>query len=244
MSPADGQVALVTGASRGIGRAIAEELAAAGYTVVVNHRDSADEAEALAKRIRRGVAVRADVADPAAVRAMAARVVDTYGRLDVLVNNAGATMPGDWRTLAPETWRRCIDVNLTGVFNCIQVFGPILARTGRGRVVNIGSTYAGMGVGVIAAYAAAKAGVASLTTSFARELAPEVAVNLVAPGNIDTDMTRSVGDEFVKSVIERTPLRRLGDPAEIAALVRFLVSADAAFITGQTIVSDGGHVLG
>ncbi|MFC0435082.1 SDR family NAD(P)-dependent oxidoreductase [Kutzneria buriramensis] len=244
MTAADEQVALVTGASRGIGRAIAEQLSAAGYAVVINHRDSADDAGALARRLERGMVVQADVADPVAVRAMAARVMATYGRLDVLVNNAGATMPGDWRTLAPETWRRCIDVNLTSVFNCIQVFAPMLARTGRGRVVNIGSTYAGMGVGVIAGYAAAKAGVIALTTSFARELAPQVAVNLIAPGNIDTEMTRSVGDEFVQSVIDRTPLRRLGDPADIAALVRFLVSENAAFITGQTIVSDGGHALG
>jgi 3-oxoacyl-[acyl-carrier protein] reductase len=119
-------------------------------------------------------------------------------------------MPGDWRTLEPSLWRRCLEVNLTGVFTCVQVFGPILARTGRGRIVNIGSTYAGMGVGVIAAYAAAKAGVASLTALFAKDLAPEVTVNLVAPGNIDTAMTRSAGPEFVDSVIAGTPLGRLG----------------------------------
>jgi 3-oxoacyl-[acyl-carrier protein] reductase len=242
----DGQVALVTGASRGIGRAIAEELSSAGYTVVINHRDSQDDAERVAERINQksaSLVVQADVADRAAVGDMAGAVLGAFGRLDVLVNNAGATMPGDWQTLDSQVWRRCVDINLTGVFNCIQALGPMLAASGRGRIVNIGSTYAGMGVGVIAAYSAAKAGVASLTTSFAKELAPEVTVNLVAPGNIDTDMTRSVGPEFVESVIAQTPLKRLGDPAEIAAAVRFLVSDDASFITGQTIVLDGGHAL-
>jgi 3-oxoacyl-[acyl-carrier protein] reductase len=239
----DERVALITGGSRGIGRAIVTELASAGYTVVINHRDSADDARAVAKEVGGGLVVRADVADAAAVRAMAGEVAESFGRLDVLVNNAGTTMPGDWQTLDPESWHRCVDVNLTGVFNCIQTFGPILAESGGGRIVNIGSTYADMAVGVIAAYAAAKAGVASLTRTFARELAPEVTVNMIAPGNIDTDMTRSVGPEFVDSVIEQTPLRRLGDPGEIAGLVRFLASEAAAFITGQSLVADGGHSL-
>lgn len=239
----DGQVALVTGASRGIGRAIVEELSSSGYTVVVNHRDSQTEAEELAEQVNRSLVVQADVAEWAAVDSMLDAIITTFGRLDVLVNNAGATMPSDWRAIDPQVWRRCLDVNLTGVFNCIRAFGPVLAETGRGRIVNIGSTYSGMGVGVIAAYSAAKAGVASLTTSFAKELAPDVTVNLVAPGNIDTEMTRSVGAEFVDSVIARTPLKRLGYPAEIAAAVRFLVSEDASFITGQTIVLDGGHSL-
>ena len=214
-----------------------------GYSVVVNHRDSQAEAEKLAGQINRSLVVQADVADRAAVGAMLDAVITTFGRLDVLVNNAGATMPSDWRTIDPQVWRRCLDVNLTGVFNCLQAFSPVLAETGRGRIVNIGSTYSGMGVGVIAAYSAAKAGVASLTTSFAKELAPDVTVNLVAPGNIDTEMTRSAGTEFVDSVIARTPLERLGDPAEIAAAIRFLVSKDASFITGQTVVLDGGHSL-
>ena len=239
----DEKVALVTGASRGIGRAIVEELSSLGYSVVVNHRDSQAEAEKLAGQINRSLVVQADVPDRAAVGAMLDAVITTFGRLDVLVNNAGATMPSDWRTIDPQVWRRCLDVNLTGVFNCLQAFSPVLAETGRGRIVNIGSTYSGMGVGVIAAYSAAKAGVASLTTSFAKELAPDVTVNLVAPGNIDTEMTRSAGTEFVDSVIARTPLERLGDPAEIAAAIRFLVSKDASFITGQTIVLDGGHSL-
>lgn len=243
---AEQRVALVTGASRGIGRAIAEELAAAGYAVVVNHRDSQKDAEAVAaavERHTRGLVVAADVADGDAVRAMADQVRRTFGRLDVLVNNAGTVLPGDWRTLETETWRRCLEVNLTGVFHCIQAFGDSVTASGHGRVINIGSTYAGIGAGEIAAYSAAKAGVASLTRSFAKELAPHATVNLIAPGNIDTDMTAAAGPEFVQEVVTRTPLRRLGRPEEIAGLTRYLVSEDAAFITGQSFVADGGHSL-
>jgi 3-oxoacyl-[acyl-carrier protein] reductase len=242
----NGQVALVTGGTRGIGRAIVEELVDAGYAVAINHRDSAREAEVLAEHVDQcatSLVVRADVADRDAVQDMADIVLGTFGRLDVLVNNAGATFAGDWRNLAPAVWRRTLDVNMTSVFNCIQAFAPALAATGCGRIVNIGSTYAQMGVGAIAAYAAAKAGVTSLTQSFARELAPHVLVNAVAPGNIDTDMTRAAGEEFVKSTIARTPLARLGHPSEVAQIVAFLVSDAAAFITGQTIVLDGGHSL-
>ncbi len=240
------QVALVTGSSRGIGRAIVEELADAGYVVVINHRDSARAAQELAEHVdqhTRSLVVCADVTDRDAVQHMADAILGTFGRLDVLVNNAGATLAGDWRKLDPVTWSRCLDVNVTSAFNCIQAFAPALAATGRGRIVNIGSTYAQMGVGAIAAYAAAKAGVVSLTTSFAKELAPHVLVNTVAPGNIDTDMTRAAGEEFVSATIARTPLARLGHPSEVAHVVAFLVSDAASFITGQTIVLDGGHSL-
>ncbi|WP_165964521.1 3-oxoacyl-ACP reductase family protein [Actinomadura sp. KC216] len=239
-------VALVTGGARGIGRSIAEQLADDGFGLVINYARSEADATELAERLAARtttMAVQADVSDRAAVQGMADSVRDRFGRLDVLVNNAGVTMAGDWRSLDPAEWRRTLDVNLTGSFNCIQAFTPLLRKAGVGRIVNIGSTYADIGGAPIAAYSAAKSGIDSLTKVFAKELAPDILVNCVAPGNIDTEMTRSAGEDFVQTIIEQTPLRRLGAAVEVAKSVAFLVSDAAGFITGQTLVIDGGHSL-
>ena len=241
------RVALVTGASRGIGRSIAETLASRGYSVVVNYLRSGTAAEDVVRGFPasvRGITCQADVSVPDEVAAMATAVAEEFGRLDVLVNNAGQTLVGDWRTLDGDTWNEVLRVNLGGTFNCLQAFAPMLLESDCGRVVNISSVYSDIGNGFVAGYAAAKAGVRSLTKVFAKELAPKVLVNAVAPGDIDTEMTREAGEEFIASTIEQTPLGRLGRPEEIAALVAFLVSEDAAFITGQTIVADGGRTLG
>lgn len=241
------KVALVTGGSRGIGRSITGTLAGQGYSVVVNYLSSRAAAEEVVNQLPsgvRGLAYQADVSRPDEVAAMAVAVKAEFGRLDVLVNNAGQTLVGDWRTLDGNAWNVALQINLGGTFNCIQAFAPMLLESDRGRVVNIGSIYSDIGNGFVAGYAAAKSGVRSLTKVFARELAPKVLVNAIAPGDIDTEMTRAAGEEFIAAVIEQTPLGRLGEPAEIAALVAFLASPEAGYITGQTIVVDGGRTLG
>lgn len=240
------RVALITGGSRGIGRATAERLASAGYSIVVNYLESKKPAEEVVTGLPvsvRGLAIQADISRRDAVATMAERVTEEFGHLDLLVNNAGQTLPGDWRTLDAATWDRALQVNLTGVFNCTQAFAPLLARSDQGRIVNIASIYSEIGNGFVSGYAAAKAGIRSLTRMFAKELAPGVLVNAIAPGDIDTEMTRAAGPEFIAGTVERTPLKRLGSPEEIAAIVEFLASAEASFITGQTIVVDGGRSL-
>jgi 3-oxoacyl-[acyl-carrier protein] reductase len=215
--------------------------------VIVNYVESQAAAEEVVKHLpagTRGLAVQADVARPEMVAAMAERVNDEFGRLDVLVNNAGQTLPGDWRTLDPASWERALQVNLTGVFNTVQALSPLLESSGNGRIINVSSIYSDIGVGFVAGYVSAKAAVRSLTRVLAKELAPKVLVNAIAPGDIDTEMTRAAGPDFIAATIEKTPLGRLGKPEEIAALVAFLASDEAAFITGQTIVIDGGRSLG
>lgn len=254
LSPVDGevrimseaQVALITGGARGIGRAIACELAASGYCIAMNYNKSESQAMALTEELTSKThvkAIRADVTDRRAVSGMAEIIMQEFGRLDVLINNAGATVAGNWRALEESQWQMAIDANLTGTFNCIQTFAPLLSDTGRGRIINIGSTYANIATAAIAAYSAAKAGVESLTRVFAKELAPNVLVNAIAPGNINTEMTREAGQEFITQTIQHTPLARLGEPAEIAKIAAFLLSESASFITGQIIVVDGGHSL-
>jgi 3-oxoacyl-[acyl-carrier protein] reductase len=240
-----GQVALVTGGSRGIGRAVALRLAAAGAAIVVTYARQADAAEETVERVRRagGVASaeRFDVGDAAESRAAIERIVDREKRLDILVNNAGVAVDGLVVRLKDEDWERALRVNLTGVFHCTRAALRTMMRARYGRVVNVTSVVAAMGNAGQAAYAAAKAGVVGFTRSLAREVSSRgITVNAVAPGFVDTEMTEGLGEAqkgFYASVI---PAGRMGRPEEIASAVEFLASPDAGYVTGHVLHVNGG----
>jgi 3-oxoacyl-[acyl-carrier protein] reductase len=244
--PLAGQVALVTGASRGIGAAIAVELAAAGATVVVNYASSPEAARAVVAGIEasggKAWAHQANVAEEDQVEAMVKAVLEREGRLDVLVNNAGITRDGLLMRMKTADWQSVIDLNLTGVFLCTRAVSRAMLKARRGRIINITSVVGLMGNPGQANYSAAKAGVIGLTRSNAAEFAARgVTVNAVAPGFIESDMTAELDKE---PILQAIPLGRMGTTAEVAAAVRFLAAdAAAAYMTGQVLQVDGGLVM-
>ncbi len=239
-----GKVALVTGSTRGIGRAIAEALAAAGARVAVVGRDL-PRAERAATEIGRGAkGFACDVSDTAAVSALVTDVEASFGAIDILVNNAGLTKDNLIMRLKDEDWDTVIDANLRGAFASIRAASRGMMKRRSGRIINISSVVGVIGNRGQANYAASKAGLIGLTKSVAKELASRnILCNAVAPGFIATDMTAALGDEQRQALERQIPLERLGSPADIASAVVFLASDHAAYITGQVLVVDGGMVM-
>jgi 3-oxoacyl-[acyl-carrier protein] reductase len=231
-----GKRALVTGGSRGIGLAIVQELARAGAEVVIGYRSGADEASALADEVG-GRAVQADIASPEE----AARLVEGAGDLDILVNNAGLTRDGLLARMSDEDWREVIETNLSSVFyTCRAVTRPMM-RKRAGAIVNVSSIVGLHGNFGQTNYAASKAGIIGFTKSLARELGSRgVRANVVAPGYVKTRLTDVLPEEATSLMLTNTPLGRLGDPEDVAGAVRFLCSDEAAFITGDVLLVDGG----
>jgi 3-oxoacyl-[acyl-carrier protein] reductase len=238
--PLIGQVALVTGGGRRIGRSIALRLARAGADVAVNYKESADEAAEVAAEIgkmgRHAAAIRADVSRAEQVRELFGAVEREFGRLDILVNNAGVFFGVPFAELTEEQWDFTLDINLKAQYLCAQAALPLLRRSGHGRIVNISSIGAYQPKPDHVHYCVSKAGVVMLTRCLARALGPEIAVNSVAPGKIQFP-----DEEIDQGYIRRTPLAKVGDGDDIADTVLFLIQSD--FITGQTILVDGGRML-
>jgi 3-oxoacyl-[acyl-carrier protein] reductase len=241
-----GKVAIVTGASRGIGRAIALQLAGVGAKVAVNYASSSTAADELVNQINSNggdaIALQADVSKADQIDALVNTVMEKWGRVDVLINNAGITRDTLLLRMKPEDWQAVIDLNLTGVFLCTRAVSKIMLKQKSGRIINIASVAGQMGNPGQANYSAAKAGVIGFTKTVAKELASRgITVNAVAPGFITTDMT---SDLKADGILQFIPLGRYGEPDEVAGMVRFLAADPAAaYITGQTFNVDGGMVM-
>ena len=242
------RVALVTGGSRGIGRAISIALAASGATVVVNYRGNAAAADDTVAAINgaggKAIAIQADVANGDDVKRLFSEVTSAYGRLDILVNNAGITRDTLMMRMKDEDWDAVLDTNLKSQFLTTRAAISTMVRARYGRIINITSVVGLMGNAGQANYAAAKAGIIGFTKSVAREIGSRsITVNAVAPGFIDTELTAVLNDDMREALKKQIPLGRLGSPEDVAGVVTFLASDQAAYITGQTFNCDGGMVM-
>ncbi len=239
---------LVTGASRGIGRAIAKKFGAAGYQVVINYLNSRDKAESLAKELdalgAASLVVQADVADRAQVERMIRSVYERFGRIDVLVNNAGIAEMKLFTEIDPSYFDRIFDVNVKGMFNCCHYVVPKMVFERRGRIINISSVWGLVGAAMETHYSATKGAINAFTKALAKELGPSgITVNAVAPGAVYTDMIADLGEDVLEYVRNETPLGELGTVEQIADTVYFLADRSGDFITGQIISPNGGYVI-
>lgn len=240
------KVAIITGASRGIGRATALELARHGYEIVVNFLNNEAAADMTAEAIRAsgGVAhpFRADVADPAAAGALAKFALSLNGQIDVLVNNAAISAVGLFTEVTPETEKRLFEVNLAGTLHCTRAVLPYMIHEQSGAIVNISSMWGQVGASCEVHYSTAKAAVIGFTKALAKEVAPSgIRVNCVAPGVIDTEMNAFLSEADLQSLADEIPMGRIGSPAEVAECVRFLCDS-GSYITGQIIAPNGGYI--
>jgi len=241
----DDQTCLVTGSSRGIGRAVAEELGRNGADVVVNYRSSVDEAESVVDAIEdeggTAIAVQGNVADYDEVEAMCSEVHDIFGSVDVLVNNAGITVDKKFENMTRDDWQRVLDVNLGGVFNCTHCLFDDIKSAEDGRLINISSVVGQQGNYGQANYATTKSGLFGFTRTLALELASTGSTaNCVAPGFVKTDMLETVPERVQEKILQRIPLDRFATPEDVAGIVRFVASEDAGYMTGQILAVNGG----
>lgn len=242
------KVAVITGGSRGIGKACVEAFARAGYSVVFLCRRATEEAEALTKRLRDEdldcAWYQCDVADGAQVRQTFAAIMKLYHRVDVLVNNAGVALIRLFSDTDEAAWDRLFDVNVKGAYHCIQAVMPGMIDRRSGSIINLSSMWGEVGASCEVAYSATKAALIGLTKALAKELGPSgVRVNCVSPGTIDTDMNAELDDEARAALADETPLERLGTPKDVADAVLFLAGEGASFITGQVLGVNGGYIV-
>ncbi len=242
------KTAFITGASRGIGRAIAKQLALDGHRVGINYLQSTEKAEELVSELRAlgcdAIAVQADVSDAEAITRAIRTVEHAFSPIDLLVNNAGIAQQDLFQYTDVALWRRLFAVNVDGAYHTIQAVLPAMIARRAGSIVNISSMWGLRGASCEVSYSATKAAIIGLTRSLAMELAPShIRVNCVAPGVIHTDMVDKLGEDTITALCEQTPLGRLGTPEDIAQAVAFLASDKASFITGQVLTADGGFIL-
>lgn len=243
-----GKNAIITGASRGIGREIALTLAENGANIVINYRNYNNEIEALVKDIEakgvKIVTIKCDVSNFEEVENLISEAKEKLGSIDILVNNAGITKDGLLMRMKQEDFESVLDVNLKGVFNTTKLITPIMMKQRTGKIINISSVVGLVGNAGQCNYAASKAGVIGFSKSIARELAPRgVNINVVAPGYIDTDMTNGLSDKVKESILQTIPMKKMGSTKDVANLVLFLSSGLSDYITGQVINVDGGMVM-